>query len=105
MSNPSKQKGTAAETELLRLMSMDTNGLVRTPPGKNYDLYRPSHPEYTAASPIQLLATRPDYGDWLVTMRLRDFLALDDNRRELNIEVKRYTKFAHHTIFTEKFGR
>lgn len=99
MANPPKKKGTAGETELLRVLSLP--GLVRTPPTTSYDLARPG-----LAPPIEVLATRPDHGEWLMTMRMEDFLhLLGDDECELHIEVKRYARFALHTIWNSKFGR
>lgn len=104
MANPSKQKGTAGETELRK--KLDFIGAFRMPAGARFDLM------VSGADPaIGLLATRPDRGEWLLTLRLEDFLDLrnpghlyDEHQRALNIEVKRYKKFSLHTIFASKFG-
>lgn len=104
MANPSKQKGTGGETELLRLLELDE--MKRTPPGTLWDLERPG------VGTVDVLATRPDRGRWLVTLDARDFRELyqaaETIRYEpigLRIEVKRYRRFSLHTIFESKFGR
>jgi hypothetical protein len=110
MANPPKAKGTAGETELLHELAPYMPGLVRTPPATLWDL------EQKGALPsvTELLATRPDRGQWLVTMTLDEFKALwlvvtdavDQSRLpEVRIEVKRYARFALHSIFEKKFGR
>ncbi len=103
MANPSKAKGTAGETELLRLLEKAGVMGVRNPPNADWDLTTKGRGDY----PIDVLATRPDRGQWLITLRLADFVDLLDllNPPKLHIEVKRYKKFAHHTIFTDKFDR
>lgn len=104
MTNKPKAKGTGGETELFRLLGI--HGLVRTPASSLVDLTRPG---WDPA--IKVLATRPDHGQWLFTMDLPTFRALlqaydGDTPFEsrLDIEVKRYKKFAQHTIFEGKFG-
>jgi len=103
MTNKPRQKGTSGEREVLRLLAID--GLVRTPASSLVDLARPGWNPV-----IKVLATRPDYGQWLFTIDLPTFkwlvASLDDHGFEhrLDIEVKRYKKFAQHTIFESKFG-
>lgn len=105
MANASKQKGTAGETELLRLLELE--GMVRTAPTLPFDLCRPGW-----NPPIEVLATRPDRGQWLITLTLSDFkrlmLTLDAAAEpfvtEVHVEVKRYRRFSLHTIFNSKFG-
>lgn len=101
MANPSKQKGTGGETELLRLLDAHGRRVERTAPTLPYDLrVLGSLPSF------DVLATRPDRGSWLMTMRLEDFaLLLLASNREAHIEVKRYARFALHSIFEKKFGR
>ena len=104
MANPPKRKGTAGETELKNELEQYIPGLVRTPPTFPYDLHRVGRGGLT----YRFLATRPDRGRWLVTMdlnTLRELLnqALEDDD-DVQIEVKRYAKFALHTIFESKFG-
>lgn len=54
---------------------------------------------------VEGLATRPDRGQWLVTIRLDDlFHILREHGDSAHIEVKRYARFALHTIFEKKFG-
>lgn len=113
MANPSKAKGTGGETELLRaLLGRGVLGVRRTSPGKLWDLERPAE---DANDYINALATRPDRGQWLVTLSLDDFCALvryDDTASGergiplsgLRVEVKRYARFALHRIFESKFG-
>jgi len=99
MANPPKAKGTGGETELLRALRDRGITVQRTSAGKTFDLQRLGE-----APVIQALATRPDYGQWLVTMRLDDFALLLPNPCGLEIEVKRYKRFSHHGIFESKFG-
>jgi hypothetical protein len=106
--NKPKRKGTAGETELLR--ALDLLGIVthRTAAGCEWDLERDGEP---GDNGMNVLATRPDNGRWLITMTLMDFTALvsvadgEYGEGRLKVEVKRYAKFAHHTIFEGKFGR
>jgi len=103
VSNPPKQKGTGAETELKD--KIDMLGLVRTPPGTKWDLEFRGNPDM---EPLELLATRPDRGEWLITLRLEDslyILGFGPPYTPLHIEVKRYKRFAHHKIFEDKFGK
>lgn len=111
MSNPSKQKGTAGETELKRLLDGFGLPFERTPASSTYDLTN-ANPTRLELLPIEVLATRPDRGRWLVTMDLSDFAALlsltyaqEYGHWETHIEVKRYARFALHNIFEKKFGR
>lgn len=104
MANPSKKKGTGGETELLRLFAERGVTLVRTPPGTLWDLEMPGE------SPIQALATRPDRGEWLVTVDLPTFIDMAQALGfvydvGLRVEVKRYARFALHSIWDKKFGR
>jgi hypothetical protein len=106
MSNPSKQKGTAAETELrLELLGRGI-AVTRTPASSVVDLVRPGD---ASSDPfiVETLATRPDRGEWLLTMSLDTFaeLVYEAPGAALFIEVKRYKKFALHTLFQGKFGR
>lgn len=114
MSNPPKAKGTGGETELLRIMQAAEPSLRRTAASSVYDLESEG-----AFAPIELLGTRPDRGQWLITMAVPDFnflwsvykhsIARPDMPRgfvhPMHVEVKRFKKFAHHTIFEGKFGR
>jgi Holliday junction resolvase len=107
VSNPPRQKGTAGETELLRtLRSCGFEGFVRTPSSSNYDLDQPGH-----GPVIEVLATRPDRGDWLMTIDLTDFVSLlawatsgyGEGPWAVHIESKRYKRFSLHSIFRSKF--
>lgn len=100
MVNPPKQKGTKGETELLRELAGRHVYVSRTSAGMPYDLLRAA---YTPV--IEALATRPDRGEWLVTIDLDTFALLVPVESTLHIEVKRYKRFAHHGIFKAKFGR
>lgn len=103
MANPPKKKGTAAETELLRLLRDYRLSAMRTSPGMEYDIHVTSELEDGS---VDALATRPDRGQWLVTIPLREFAELLAYRGYgARIEVKRYRRFALHTIFENKFGR
>jgi hypothetical protein len=109
MANPPKKKGTGGETELLRLLSDEGLAFVRTPPTSTYDLTN-SLPGRLELEPLEVLATRPDRGQWLVTMRADQFAQLllsynDPDVWETHIEVKRYARFSLHTIFEGKFGK
>ena|SRR6185295_1970350 len=108
MANPSKQKGTAAETEIVRMLAARGIVGVRTPPGSNFDVR--VGPGMDGG--LDCLWTRPDHGQWLVTIRAQDFLDFVENTVNLfeldsaylNIESKRYTRFSLHAIFEKKFG-
>jgi hypothetical protein len=106
MANPPKQKGTGGETELrLELLELLPE-LKRTPPGTLWDLE-----QVGSTRPQQILGTRPDRGQWLITMSLDDYRdvmhrAFDHGQTPaVRIEVKRYKRFSLHRIFQEKFGR
>lgn len=101
MANPPKQKGTRYETEVVR--AAEGYGLTaeRRPNGSRYDIGIRGGTGRT----IEGLATRPDKGQTLVTIRLQDFLHLLASHGDAaHIECKRYKTFAHHTIFESKFG-
>ncbi len=110
MANPSKQKGTGGETELVAAFRAAGLTANRTPPTTNYDV------RVGKAGPdggLDALATRPDYGQWLVTVRLADFIDLVKvaegfygiDELPVNVEVKRYARFALHAIWQKKFGK
>lgn len=104
MSNPSKAKGTRAETEFSRLMAAAGITLKRTEAGCPWDLE--SFPWVPDAQRMDVLATRPDRGEWLVTMRYRDVATLLQGYAvNLRVESKRYARFSLHSIFAAKFGR
>jgi hypothetical protein len=106
MANPSKSKGTGGETELLRLCEKQGLVLYRTPAGASYDLTTRPWPGPETFPPLEALATRPDQGQWLVTVRLSDFVeSAWPFSQEIHIEVKRHVRFALHTTFEGKFGR
>lgn len=104
-STPSKKKGTQGELEVLRLLQPHIPGLVRNPASALVDLSAPGK-----GLPVQVLATRPDRGRWLFSMDYEDLAMIwDDNvelagmERAIDIEVKRYTRFATHQLFEQKF--
>lgn len=113
MANPPKKKGTGGETELMRLLNTRTNPrtFVRTAPTMSFDLCSPGG----WPAPVEVLATRPDKGQWLVTLRLEDFASLlniadlfdprPESRYEIHVEVKRYKRFSLHSIYEGKFGK
>jgi len=105
MSNPPKKKGTGGETELRRNLEAALPGLTRTPPTSTVDLWRPGR---DGGRVFNLLGTRPDRGQWLITMSLDTFRELADGGVEIEddvyIEVKRYSRFALHRIWEKKFG-
>jgi hypothetical protein len=105
MSNPPKQKGTAGETELVRMLQAEGVPAWRNPPSAIFDVSVPG--DYDGMRVIEVLATRPDRGQWLVTLTFKDFMFLYDRdvRYPLAVEVKRYARFAHHKIYEAKFGR
>jgi hypothetical protein len=108
MSNPPRAKGTSGEREvLLRLRELyGEKNVVRTPPGSVVDIIAtglgPQQDRFVA--PIDALYTRPDAGQWLVTIRASDFEdLLWHGSPNLRVEVKRYRRFAIHAIFESKF--
>ena len=107
MANPSKRKGTAGETELRSIFLNMGIELRRTAPGTAWDLESVHFdPEL---HPLYIVAVRPDRGRWLLSCDLLDWRRQREDpreaRRQLRVEVKRYARFALHTIYEEKFGR
>jgi hypothetical protein len=111
VANPSKQKGTGGETELLRLLAERGILVKRREAGAIRDLRREGW-----EPGVRALATRPDRGQWLFTMDLPtfcEFIHMCDVEAEevsamvsaLDIEVKRYARFSLHSIFEKKFPR
>lgn len=104
MANAPKKKGTAGETELRKILFRNGIDVHRTSAGRVYDLERTG---LDGETPVQALATRPDKGQWLVTMSLDDFMWMFNFLSPtipLHIEVKRYVRFALHSIWNKKFG-
>ncbi len=96
MANPSKQKGTQGETELLRWLNSEGYRFYRTAPGTKWDL------EQDGDGPVvNVLATRPDHGRWLFSVPM---LGCITPGAHIRIEVKRYKRFALHKIYEEKFA-
>jgi hypothetical protein len=105
VANPPKQKGTGGELEVVH--SAQALGLAaeRTSPGMNYDV-RVHSARDTDVAFIDVLATRPDRGRWLATVNMDDLFALMAlTRTGGHVEVKRYARFALHSLFEEKFPR
>jgi len=103
MANPSKKKGTAEETAVVRAWqdAVGAQFVRRTSPGTNYDVLVDGN---SVCEPIEALVTRPDRGQRLYTLREADFISLvAGSPRPVHIEVKRYARFALHTIFEKKF--
>ena len=101
MANPPKQKGTGGEREVVRKAEDYGLEATRTSAGARHDI----DIRGSLGRSLDVLATRPDNGTWLATIRLSDlFHLLSEHGDSARIEVKRYKKFAHHSIFEDKFG-
>ncbi len=101
MANPPKQKGTGGEREVKNKAEDYGLEATRTPAGSRYDI----DIRGSVGKHINVLATRPDNGTWLATIALSDlFHLLAEHGDSAHIEVKRYKRFAHHGIFSDKFG-
>jgi hypothetical protein len=99
MANPARKKGTGGENEVrLLLETLFGRPFRRTHAGCEWDL---ETADGAAGAPLFVLATRPDYGRWLVSMDPTDW-ASDVTTRPIRVEVKRYARFAHHAIFEKK---
>lgn len=104
MSNPPKKKGTGYETELVRFFDGEVFTACRLENGSRHDIkVRSIGVEDDRI--VEALATRPDRGHTLVSVRLEDFFDLleDAGWAGANIEAKRWARFAHHEIFRKKF--
>jgi hypothetical protein len=100
MANPPKQKGTGGEREVVLELRMRGIDAVREPASAAWDITVRGSTGRT----INALATRPDHGRWLVTIPFEDFAhILAEHGDNAHIEVKRYARFALHTIFGKKF--
>ena len=105
MANPPRKKGTKGEVELKKELGNLGVEVQRTSAGKAFDLVHTGDP---GEEPLEILATRPDNGQWLLTMNLEDFAWMVNYLSPgipLHIEVKRYSRFSMHTIWEKKFGR
>ena len=101
MSNPPRQKGTGGEREIVRAAQGYGLEVRRTPAASRFDV----EIRGGTGRVIDVLATRPDRGQWLASIRLEDLMHLLASHGDAaHIEVKRFKKFAHHTIFEGKFG-
>ena len=103
MANPSKAKGTGGETELMRLLNKHGWNFRRTSAGCVWDLEQEGKNTHMVA--IDILATRPDNGEWLFTTDLTGIGLGIIATAPVRIEVKRYRRFALHTIWVSKFRR
>jgi Holliday junction resolvase len=102
----SKQKGTKGEGELVKVFRDAGFEVRRTSPGVNHDIEATTKGAPKWSEAIQALATRPDRGQWLVSIKLTDFVELlAIAQGDCDMEVKRHKRFAHHTIYEQKFGR
>lgn len=101
----SKQKGTGGEREVKRAAEAAGFTVDRMPPSSIFDLRLHGKPSM-AGRAVNALATRPDNGQWLVSIPLDEFLDLLGYRGYgAHVEVKRYARFALHTIYQSKFGK
>mgnify|MGYP001610866215 CR=1 FL=1 len=101
MSNPPRQKGTGGEREVLLAIEreMCTGVASRRPPSSPYDIEVPG----TSGRTIRALATRPDRGEWLVTVTLKDLVHLAWHSSDrFEIEVKRHKAFSQHTLWDKE---
>ena len=100
MANPSKQKGTKFETDIVNRGKDYGLDIRRMPASARYDIFVRSGTGRT----IEALVTRPDYGKALATIRLDDlFHLLVAHGDGAHIEAKRLAKVAIHSIFDDKF--
>lgn len=103
MPNPPRQKGTAGETELLRLLNEKGFKFVRRPAGARTDLRHESPHPFSPT--FKVLATRPDRGQWLLTIDAATFCEVfAPDLENIEIEVKRRKKFAHHSLYEDELG-
>jgi hypothetical protein len=116
VANPSRKKGTSGEVELRDDLNGPIGGerpfmLVRREAGARTDLRQEAFEGEGGLdiTSMAVLATRPDRGRWLITMTLDQFRELmyaswvrTGSRPELEIEVKRRAKIAHHSLFEEE---
>ena len=106
MANPPKRKGTGYETEVARAFEAAGFEVHRTEPGLNFDIRVLGRgPQRVRSMPM--LATRPDRGETLVSLRLPDLLTLlGPAGYGAHVECKRRGgSLWHHSIFAQKFGR
>lgn len=111
MANPPRAKGTREETAIVNDWN-ERHGMChahkarRMPASSTYDIFVDAGS--TERPYYDVLATRADYGERLITMRWGDFKELWDlaahHSPNLRMEVKRYRAFALHKIFFDKFG-
>jgi hypothetical protein len=112
VSNPPRQKGTKEETAFVNdwnayFGSVGNGQAIRMPAGSRYDI----HVSADDDDIVDVLSTKADRTERLVTLRFKDFMRLwgkanqdYDFRPTLRVESKRYRRFALHGIFFSKFG-
>ncbi|RPJ20462.1 MAG: hypothetical protein EHM35_19440 [Planctomycetaceae bacterium] len=101
MANPPKQKGTKFETEVVNLGKAYGLNIERTAASTRYDV----RVNGSTGRIINALVTRPDYGQALASIPLRDFFhLLSEHGDAAFIECKRLKKVALHRIYEEKFS-
>ena len=100
-SSRSKIKGTGGEREIKLILERLTGRRFRkTGAGAPWDLETVDN-DYRQG-PIRILATRPDRGEWLLSMHAGDW-ARDLKTQEIRVEVNRWAKFWHHSEYEETF--
>ena len=101
MTSPrSKIKGTGGERQLRAILEdLFHRRFRKTGAGEPWDLETADGED---DDPIRVVATRPDRGFWLVTMRPVDWYR-NHEEHQIQVEVKRWARFAHHTIYEETF--
>lgn len=105
MANPPRAKGTAGETELLRLLNEKGFKFVRRSAGARTDLRHEATWPVKNPPTYTLLATRPDRGNWLITMNLETFFAVfAPDLENIEIEVKRRKRFSIHQLYEQELG-
>ena len=98
---PEKKKGTGGENEIKEILELEFGReFRRTSPGCAWDLETIDN-AYDQG-PIDIVATRPDRGRWLLSMPPQHY-GRDPGSQVIRVEVKRYARFALHKIYEETF--
>ncbi len=96
-----RAKGTRFETEVVNALRDRGLDAQRMPASSRYDIQVRGN----TGRDTNALVTRPDYGTTLVTISFVDFMhLLSEHGDGARIECKRFKKFAHHSIYADKFG-
>jgi hypothetical protein len=111
MANPPRQKGTTEETAIVNEWNayFPRRLARRMPAASRYDIHVDG--AWPGIRVVDVLSTRADRGERLVTIRFEDFMSLWSDATTtgaeptLHIESKRYARTAIGTIFEKKFGR